>query len=223
MSSKPKGGRWLADIFEHLPDPVILRANNGVILHANGAFGKLAGVPVERVFGKDLLDLMTHESRERWTRDLDKLSRGDWTMAVSAYDRIDGRSVPVEVRLIGRTSFGRRQAEILHFQDISVYCKIERALAASQTQWDLSFDAIPDLMCILDGAGRILRGNRAMTQAFQKHHSDLTGMDYRTVFMPFSPRRSKGRGWDCPQSTELLNNSEGTSGSAQKLTPERGS
>ncbi len=190
ISSPDRTNLWLADVFRHLPDPVVLRSDDGTVANANAAFAKLAGVPLENLTGKQFLDLVAPDSREKWIKDLDRLAHGEWTMAVAAYDRIDGRSVPVEVRIIGRTVCGGTQADILHFQDISICRNVERALAASQMQWELSFDAIPDLMCILDSSGKILRINRAMTLAFQHKHPDIIGMDYRTIFRPIPQENS---------------------------------
>lgn len=183
-SSAHQEQQWLYEVFERSPDPIVLRAIDGTIVNANDAFTKLSATPLNELRGKNLTHLLSPDAREKWSRDIEKLVQGQWTLVMAVYSSPSGRQVPVEIRLAGRTMCDGKPADILHFHDISVYHNVERALAASQRQWDRSFDAIADYMCVLDRSGKILRANRAMTQAVQDKYPDLVGQDYRSIFKP---------------------------------------
>ncbi|MCA1657985.1 MAG: response regulator, partial [Verrucomicrobiaceae bacterium] len=65
---------------------------------------------------------------------------------------------------------------------------IERELVKEESvlriaeEWEQSFDAVPDHVCILDMEGKILRANRAMRAQFEPVHGPLTGVDYRLCY-----------------------------------------
>ncbi|MBW1895170.1 MAG: PAS domain S-box protein [Deltaproteobacteria bacterium] len=53
--------------------------------------------------------------------------------------------------------------------------KIEKALNESASQWQATFDAINDAVCILDSEGRILRCNKAMSEFLGKPPGEIKG------------------------------------------------
>lgn len=59
--------------------------------------------------------------------------------------------------------------------------KEESVLRIAQ-EWEQSFDAVPDHVCILDMEGKILRANRSMRAQFEPMHGALTGIDYRLCY-----------------------------------------
>ena len=59
--------------------------------------------------------------------------------------------------------------------DITRRQRGEEALIRAKQEWERTFDAVPDLIAILDNNHRILRGNRAMAQALGKEPRDLVG------------------------------------------------
>jgi PAS domain S-box-containing protein len=58
----------------------------------------------------------------------------------------------------------------------------EAAWRAAKEEWEQSFNALTDDVCILDKAGKILRANKAMRDRFKPLHDDLIGLDYRMVY-----------------------------------------
>jgi PAS domain S-box-containing protein len=53
---------------------------------------------------------------------------------------------------------------VLVFRDITERKKGEQALINAKTEWERTFDSVPDLIAILDSQHRIVRANRAMAQ-----------------------------------------------------------
>jgi len=77
----------------------------------------------------------------------------------------------------------QEKAEIERWLDnIQRYENIERALRTAKEEWEQSFNAISDNVCILDSSGAILRANQSMRERFEPIHGNLAGLDYRKVY-----------------------------------------
>lgn len=77
----------------------------------------------------------------------------------------------------------QEKAEIQRWLDnIQRYENIERALRTAKEEWEQSFNAISDNVCILDSSGAILRANQSMRERFEPIHGNLAGLDYRKVY-----------------------------------------
>jgi signal transduction histidine kinase len=70
----------------------------------------------------------------------------------------------------------------LLLKNIQSYESVERALREARDEWEQSFNAIADYVCIVSLSGAILRANRAMREKFESVHPDLAGLDYRQVY-----------------------------------------
>ncbi len=187
--------QWLREVFAHSPDGLVMLSPDGTILEANPAFTRLLGQdPGTPVRGKILQDLIAPAQREQWRHDLGKLLDASWTAAECVSLQAGGRRVPLDVRLITRLRHEGRPTAILHLRDASVFYTVERALAASEDQWAQSFDAIADLMCLLDRAGHILRANRALAGRLKTDSGELAGRHYREVFGVLPPAADAGAG-----------------------------
>jgi PAS domain S-box-containing protein len=66
--------------------------------------------------------------------------------------------------------------------NIQAYQRVEIALRASRNEWEQSFNAIADDVCVLDTSGVILRANKTMRDRFEPIYEDLIGLDYRLVY-----------------------------------------
>ncbi len=173
---------WLRDIFLHSPDVIVLLNNQGFIQTANESFLRFLNHSSKSLQGKHITAFVPPENHAQWEHDLAKLIKREWTIMDGALLNGSGRTVPFHITLIANSSYNGQPAVILHFQDASAHQNVERALIASQSQWELSFDAITDYMCLLDHAGNILRANRSMLARFQPLYGKLTGLDYRKLF-----------------------------------------
>ncbi|MFQ5713568.1 MAG: PAS domain S-box protein [Candidatus Scalinduaceae bacterium] len=58
----------------------------------------------------------------------------------------------------------------------------EEALHIASEEWERSFNALPDHICILDMSGAIMRANKTMRERFEPIHGDLKGLDYRLIY-----------------------------------------
>lgn len=180
QQSNPAAG-WLSDVFEHSPDMIIVLDRAGVIRRSNKAFRAFCGKRAANLLGRKLTEFISPEAQPQWAHGLDKLLSGEWTSLDSALRGSEGRTIPFQITLVAHSADEGVEVNILHFGNVSAFQTVERALVASQQQWERSFDAIQDYMCVLDRAGRILRANRAMSERFQPIHDNLVGLDYRAL------------------------------------------
>ena len=96
----------------------------------------------------------------------------------------------------------QQEVEVKRWLDnIQKYEAVERALRNARDEWEQSFDAISDFVCILDTSGVILRANKSMRQRFESIHGNLTGLDYRKVFWE-SIQQGGTSPWETIPSTE---------------------
>ncbi len=58
----------------------------------------------------------------------------------------------------------------------------EEALHIANEEWERSFNAMQDHICILDMSGAIIRSNKTMRERFEPIHGDLKGLDYRLIY-----------------------------------------
>jgi PAS domain S-box-containing protein len=63
----------------------------------------------------------------------------------------------------------------LYTMDITARQQVEEVLRRAKQEWELTFDAVPDLICILDQEHRIRRVNRAMATALGVEPGELVG------------------------------------------------
>ena len=59
--------------------------------------------------------------------------------------------------------------------DVTQLKKAEMAASHARDEWEATFDALPDMVCIIDNDYRIMRANRAMAKRFELHPRDLVG------------------------------------------------
>jgi len=67
-------------------------------------------------------------------------------------------------------------------QEIADRQRIEEALVAATTEWEQTFNSIPDQVCIMDLSGTILRANKAMRDQFESIHGDIVGLSYNLCY-----------------------------------------
>lgn len=75
---------------------------------------------------------------------------------------------------------------VVVFEDISLKYETEQALRKSRGEWEKIFDALSDIIIILDKDMRIVRANRAAYRMFDKKFGALVGKNCYEVFQGFN-------------------------------------
>jgi PAS domain S-box-containing protein len=77
----------------------------------------------------------------------------------------------------------QKELEVQRWLDnIEKYEKLERALRTARDEWEQSFNAISDFVCVLNPTGAILRANKSMRDRFEPILGNLVGLDFRRVY-----------------------------------------
>ncbi len=97
--------------------------------------------------------------------------------------RKDGESFAAELCIFElRDEHGKSRGNIGIFRDTSESCRMEEKLARAEADWEESFDAITDIVSIMDRDLRILRINRAGARTLGRTPEELVGHRCHEVF-----------------------------------------
>ena len=92
---------------------------------------------------------------------------------------------------------------ITHFisirEDITEHKRLETELRRAKEEWEATFNAVPDMMAIIDASHRIVRANKAMADFF-----DVTADELREAFCHRIVHRANGPHVDCPHEKLML-------------------
>lgn len=67
-------------------------------------------------------------------------------------------------------------------QEVADRKRIEEALLAATTEWEQTFNSIPDQVCVMDLNAVVLRVNTAMRNRFEPIHGNLVGLSYNLFY-----------------------------------------
>jgi len=95
--------------------------------------------------------------------------------------RNDGEEFPLEAS-VSRAEVRGQKFHTVVVRDISERRRAEEALRASKEEWEQSFNALTDNICIVNRSGTILRANKTMRDRFEPLHGNLDGLDYRVIY-----------------------------------------
>ncbi len=152
----------LASFPQMNPQPLLEVDSNGRITYYNQAALKALG-PMGRV------------------EDLKKFLPGDLPEILAQARQTGAKSIQREVAVnssvfIENFSFDEPSKAVrLYAVDITGRQRVEAALRRAKEEWERTFDAVPDLIAILDQEHRIVRCNRAMAGALGVEPEHLVG------------------------------------------------
>lgn len=90
--------------------------------------------------------------------------------------RADGEPLAVEVTAHAIPAAGR-DVLCVFVRELSARARAGEAILRAKVEWEQTFDAIPDLVSILDARGRVVRVNRAMARAVGLTPQEAVGRD----------------------------------------------
>jgi len=132
--------------------------DRGIILDANEAMARMFGYERDEFIGKNVLDFTAPESRDTLMQHI-QASHEERYEATGL--RKDGSTFIGEIR--GKTiPYEGRTVRVTAIRDITDYKQAEEALQRSKVEWESTFDAMSDWVCLMDVETRtVQRTNRA--------------------------------------------------------------
>ncbi|MCG8549280.1 MAG: PAS domain-containing protein, partial [Desulfobacterales bacterium] len=175
------------DIVENSADGILVLDPEGIILYCNPAakqFFRSSGQPPEgQLFGFPVV-----------TKEFTELEM------VSA----KGDVVSFEMR-VAQTTWKEQQAFIASLRDITRRKKSENDLKEVRMQWEMTFNAIEDVITILDLSKRIVLANESVTSLVDKTPAEMAGRPCSDLFGGIEAQCSQ-----CPFDTTLADNKRHT-------------
>ena len=160
-------GLYWQEILATVSDAVVSYDEKGRILLWNKAAERIFGYPEAEVMGQGLEMILP----EAEALNAASLSGG---IAEIELQRQDGSRFSAEVSLSTKSS-SLGVIVTLIIRDVSARKRAEAALRQAKEKWEGTFDAVPDLIALLDERYRIIRVNRAMAEALKTSPEDLVG------------------------------------------------
>ncbi|MDU9047459.1 MAG: response regulator [Candidatus Electrothrix sp. Rat3] len=210
MQHEAEQQEW-ADIFKHAQWGIALskrdtagEADKAEIFSLdmiNPAFAEMHGRSVEELRGKSYLTLIDKTSQSDVVEYLHVAKEEGHHIFESRHVRKDGSSFFVEVNItVVRDSAGKQLSRIMNVQDISDRKESERFIIQARDEWQRTFNAIHEIVLILDPTLRVLKANSTAEQYLDASPGELEGRQCFELF-----RRASSPCAGCPALKTLRN------------------
>ncbi len=169
-------GKWVR-IFEHAKWGIMVSGTESSSLDMmNPAFADLHGYTVEELTGKPLPVLVEKSGRDDVSAHFMVAHEKGHHTFESLHLRKDGSTFPVilDVTVVGEKNDAAAY-QIVNVQDISARKDVENQIAEARDEWIRTFNAISDIVIILDPNLRVIKTNTATEKHFNVLPGDLTG------------------------------------------------
>jgi PAS domain S-box-containing protein len=164
-------------------DAIVIHSGGEIVFVNPTAAELLGAMEPEQLLGKSVLDLVHSDYRSTVSERVQQvLAEGKSVPpAEEKLVRLDG--VPVDVELLDLPiTYQDQPAVQVVFRDITERKKTEAQIIRAKREWELTFDAVPDLIMILDDKHRILRANRATAERLGVRLDELVGLNCYRAF-----------------------------------------
>ncbi|MBN1573387.1 MAG: PAS domain S-box protein [Deltaproteobacteria bacterium] len=154
-------------------DGIAITTPSQKIIMVNKEFSSIFGVTPGEMTDTSIFDWlkdMEGDASSRWM-ELEKVigEKGECrNIEFSKTDKDSIRYFNVNASLIGKAVKGEEGVTISIWHDFTEKHRIEEELAKASDKWQTTFDAIGDLVAIIDGDYRIIRANKGMLEFFGK-------------------------------------------------------
>ncbi len=172
-------------LFLDANDLIYFRDRQGRVLDWNQAGERLTGYSRQEMHGRDLLDIVVPEDRERARELHERKLQGEpatrYRLAVRAKD---GRRVELEINSRPMIEQGKITGVHGIARDITEQAAAENRRRLQAEQFERLFEEIPFGMAILDLEGAVLRVNPAAERLFGYRFADLQAMSIDRLTHP---------------------------------------
>lgn len=169
---------FLQDLLDYMPDAVFHKDAELKYRGCNRAFAEFIGKAPEEIIGRGVYELWAEDLAARYDQ-ADKALFADGTEQryQAKAEHPDGTRPDVEFnKAVYRDEQGRKAGIVGVMRDITAQCQLQANLHLASQAWQETFDALPDLIAIIDGNYRLVRVNRAMAQVVGTDSEELVGL-----------------------------------------------
>ncbi|MFC1489313.1 PAS domain S-box protein [Thermodesulfobacteriota bacterium] len=160
-------------LFERAGDAIFLLEAGGEepgkIVEANHAAAEMHGYAMDELIGLNIKDLNTPGEAQIAQERIQRMLKGEWINTEINHRRKDGSIFPIEVSA-GLLELGDQKYILAFDRDVTMRKRSEELQILAAKKWANTFDAIQDMIVIVDKEKHITQTN----QAFQDTFPDLT-------------------------------------------------
>ncbi|HET6581126.1 MAG TPA: PAS domain S-box protein [Methanoregula sp.] len=173
-------------------DAVVGKTLDGIITDWNSGAERLYGYTAREVLGKPVSLLSPPDRPDEIPRLIARIQSGE---RIGRYetDRVtkDGRLIQVSLSLSPiRNANGVIIGISTTAHDVTEKKRLQDEILKAKDEWERTFDAVPDLISIIDRDHRIVRVNKSMADRLGTHPEDVVGrLCYETVHHSGVPPR----------------------------------
>lgn len=173
----------LKDFLDYANDLIQIVDTRGRIIYTNHGWREALGYTEEDARGISFFDIV-HPDNLSYSREvLRRVISGETiSSAEMVFVTKQGRAFSVEGSVNCRRKDGKPVSVRGIFRDITERKTWEAELIRAKDEWERTFDAVPDLVMILDDRHRILRVNRATTKRLGLTKEEALGRCCHEVF-----------------------------------------
>ena len=171
----------------------------------NSAVSQWLGYSEKEILAMNPLNLLGEESKKKFQELVKEALTGDKTLFSAEFEvrAKNGKSVWGLFHAKINFKNGKPDTVLVFAQDITERKKAEQELWKAKNDWERTFDAVPDLITILDTKHRIVRANRAMAERLEITPQQAEGLTcYEAVHDATLPPEF------CPHAKTLLDGKE---------------
>jgi len=168
----------LQAVLESSPDAITVSDLKGNVIQCNKATLDMLGFSSkDELIGKNGYELIAEKDHQKATENLKKtLDQGSVRNIEYTFLTRDGHEFPTELSAsVLRDSSGKAVGFVSVAKNISERKKAEEKLRKSSEEWKRTFDAISDIVFILDTNFRFVRVNKALCNTLKKEPRELIG------------------------------------------------
>ncbi len=161
-------------LFEKANDGILYISTNANIIEVNESFAVMHGYTLDEIQKITLQDLDTPETAALITERIASILSGETPKFEVEHFHKDGHIFPLEVSANLVTIGNKKIIQSFH-RDISERKLSERIIKETSEKWQATFDAIEDVIFLMDVDGKILQVNEASLTFLGKTKQDIVG------------------------------------------------
>lgn len=170
-------------LMETINESLIMLDAQQKISHANRKFFALTGFTPEDALGRDFATFLHQDHRERLDTQMRALRQGQKASLEIELPDKDGLILHVIMSAAPFPDETGTFAGILAvLTDITEQKRINDAVLIAKKEWERSFDAVQDYLCIVDRHNAVKRVNVALARYFDVHPRELIGKPCDDLF-----------------------------------------
>ncbi len=166
---------WYKLLIDNMDELVCVHDLQGTILFVNAAPSWTVSLPVDQLIGTNLRSYLAPQVLSEFDAYLHKIKSEGKASGTALIQRSDGQTRVLEYRNTLAAGPWGDPVIVGVARDVTEQRRTQRQLAETKQEWQETFDAIPDMIMILDREHNILKANKATEDRLGVGEGQLIG------------------------------------------------